>query len=96
MFVADKDPLAGAPHSMFDIMLLEPLETCKDGGIFLGLGFFGAEGVVRERIEADCLWLVVIEGLGEDRRIGGLKGSGGYSRHLGVAAMTVLLRRLDS
>ena len=82
VFVADEDPLTGTSHSMFNVMLLEPLEACKDGGIFFGLGFFSTKGVVRQRVEANCPGLVAVEGLGEDGRIGCLKSSGGYSRHL--------------
>lgn len=82
MFMADEDPLTGAPHSMFDIVLFEALESGEHRGILLRLCFFGAEGVVGERIKADCLRLVAIERLGEDRWIGSLEGSGGYGRHL--------------
>jgi len=72
VFVADKDSFAGASHAMLDIVLFEALEARKDGGILFRLSLFSAECVVGERVEADCLGLVGVEGFGEDRRIRGL------------------------
>lgn len=85
VLMAYKNSLAGAPHTMLGVMLFESLETRKDGGVLLGLGFFGTEGVVREGIEADSLGLVPIEGFRKDRRIRGLDRSGSYGRHLGLS-----------
>lgn len=50
-------------------MFFEALEACENGGVFFRLGFFRAEGVVREGVEADCFGLVVVEGFGENRGI---------------------------
>jgi hypothetical protein len=83
--MAYENSLAGASHAMFGIMLFEAFETREDGGILLGLGFFGAEGVVREGVEADGLGLVPIEGLRKNGRVGGLDGGGSYGRHLGLS-----------
>jgi hypothetical protein len=77
MLMADEDALAGTSHTMFHIVLLQPLKTCEDGGIFFGLGLFSAECVVGEGVEADGLRLVVVEGFGKDGRVGGLKSGGG-------------------
>lgn len=106
VFVADEDALACTPHAVLDIMLLEALEARENRGILLGLGFFGAEGVVGERVETDCLRLVAIEIFGEDRRVRGLEGSGRNGRHLGLLAgvclgglclsLSLLLVRLES
>ena len=62
VFVADEDCLAGAPHAMLVVVCLEALETREHRGVFFGLCFFGAEGVVGERVETDSLWLVGVEG----------------------------------
>ena len=70
VFVADENAFAGTAHAVLFIVFLEALEARQHGGIFFGLSFFGAEGVVGEGEEADCLGLVAIEGLGEDWWIG--------------------------
>jgi hypothetical protein len=72
VFVADEDAFAGPPHTVLGVVFFEALEACEDGGVFFWLGFFGAEGVVGERVEADCFGLVSVEGVGEEGRIGGL------------------------
>ena len=78
VLVADEDAFAGAAHAVDDVMLLEAFEAREDGGVFFGLGFFRAEGVVGEGEEADGFGLVAIEGVGEMWWIGGLEGGGGY------------------
>ena len=83
MFVADEDAFASAAHAVDIVVLFETLEACKDGGVFFWLGFFGAEGVVGEGVEADCFGLVAVEGVGEERRVGGLEGGGSYGGHFG-------------
>jgi len=72
VFVADENAFAGAPHAVLGVVFFETLEAREDGGVFFGLGFFCAEGVVGEGIEADCLGLVAVEGFGEERGVGGL------------------------
>jgi len=73
VLVADKDAFAGTAHTVLDIVLFETLETSEDGGVFFWLGFFGAEGVVRERVKTNCFRLVVIKGFREYGRIRGLQ-----------------------
>lgn len=46
VFVADQHAFAGASHAIFLVVLLQPLQSRDHRGIFLGLGFFRAEGVV--------------------------------------------------
>lgn len=47
MIVHDEDALYGATHAKVFIIVLEPLKTRRDRGVFFGLGFFGAiEGLV--------------------------------------------------
>ena len=46
MFVTDEDAFAGAAHAVELIVLFETLKAGEDGGIFFGLIFFRAEGVV--------------------------------------------------
>jgi hypothetical protein len=82
VLVADEDPFAGAPHAVHDIMFFEAFEARKHRRVFFRLGFFGAEGVVGKGVEADCLGLIVIKRLREERRIGGLQSGSRYSRHL--------------
>lgn len=67
MFVAHQDPFARPPHAMLLVMLLQPLQTCDDRGILFGLVFLRAEGVIAERVKADCFGLVGGESFGQDR-----------------------------
>lgn len=78
VLVADEDAFAGAAHAVVDVVFFEALEAGEDGGVFFWLGFFGAEGVVGERVEADGFGLVAVEGVGEEGRVGGLEGGGCY------------------
>jgi len=78
VFVADEDSFAGSAHAVLLIVLFETFETGEDRGVFFWLGFFGAEGVVGEGVEADGFRLVAVEGFGEERRVGGLQCGGGY------------------
>jgi hypothetical protein len=82
VLVADQDPFGGAPHPVQGVVFFEAFEARGDGGVFLGLGFFGAEGVVGEGVEADGLGLVGVEIKGYYRRVGGLQGGCGDGRHL--------------
>jgi len=61
MFVTNKNAFASSSHSMSDIVLFEALKACQDRGVFFRLSFLGAEGIVREGIEADCIGLVAVE-----------------------------------
>lgn len=72
VFVADEDAFASAPHAVLGVVFFEALEAREDGGIFFWLGLFGAECVVGEGVEADGFGLVAVEGIGENRRVGGL------------------------
>ena len=65
VLVADENTFAGSAHTMLDIVFFQALQTGEDGGVFFGLGFFGAKGVVGKGVEADCFGLVSIEGIGE-------------------------------
>jgi hypothetical protein len=53
VFVTHKDALASSSHTMLDIVFFEALKACKYRWVFFRLRFFGAEGVVRERVQAD-------------------------------------------
>lgn len=66
VLVADEDALAGAAHAMLVVVLFEALQAGQHGGVFFGLGFLGAEGVVAQRIQANGVGLVGIEFLGQD------------------------------
>lgn len=66
VLVADEDGFRGAPHAMLVVVLFEALQAREHRGVFLWLPIFGAEGVVAERVEADCLGLVGVEVLGQD------------------------------
>jgi hypothetical protein len=81
MFMADQDALAGSSHAVLDIVLLEALEACEDRGVFFRLGFFGAEGVVGQRVKAYSFGLIGVEGFGENWRIRRLQGGACYGRH---------------
>lgn len=72
MFVADENAFAGAAHTMLGVVLFETFEAREDGGVFFRLGFFRAEGVVGEGVEADCLGLIAIEGFWKERGVRGL------------------------
>ena len=61
VLMADQYTFAGPPHAMLFIMFFQTLEACDYRGIFFRLCFFGAKRVVRERVEADGLWLVCVE-----------------------------------
>lgn len=67
MFMADQDTLASASHSILLVVFLQSLQTGYHRWVLFWLRFFGAKCVVRERVEADGVWLVCGEGLGEDR-----------------------------
>jgi len=82
MFMTDEDALASPSHAVLHIVLFEALQACEYGGVFFRLCFFGAESVVRERVQADCFGLVVIKGFRKNRRIRGLQGGGCDGRHL--------------
>lgn len=69
MLMADQDTFACSAHAMLLVVFLQALQARKDRGIFFWLVFFRAEGVVRERVEADGLGLIGIEREGEDRRV---------------------------
>jgi len=43
MVVHDEDALYGAAHAKVFIVVLETLETCRNRGVFFGLGFLGAK-----------------------------------------------------
>lgn len=78
VFVADEDAFAGSAHAVLGVVFFEALEAREHGGVFFGLRFFGAEGVVGEGVEADCLGLIAVEGVGEEGRVGGLQRGGCY------------------
>lgn len=65
MLVTDKHTLARPPHAMKFIMLFQSLETRQHRGIFFWLVLFGAECVVGQRVETDCLRLFGVEGFGD-------------------------------
>lgn len=81
VLVADEDALAGAPHAVHDIVLFEALEAREHRGVFFGLRFLGAKGVVGEGIQPDGFGLVAVEALGEDGRVRGLQSDVGDGRH---------------
>jgi len=69
VFMANEDAFASASQAMELVMLLEALQAREHRGVFFGLVLLGAKGVVRERVEPNCFWLVRIEAEREDRRI---------------------------
>lgn len=84
VLMADEDALARAAHAMDIVVLLESLQSRNDRWVLLGLRLLDAERVVGERVQADCLGLVSIEGKGDDGWVGGLKRRRRYCRHLGL------------
>lgn len=64
VLVADEDALAGSPHAMFHVVLLQALQPSHDGRVLLRLGLLYAEGVVGQRVDPDRLGLVGLEGEG--------------------------------
>lgn len=67
VFMADQDPFARSPHAMLFVMLLQPLQARDHRGVFFGLVFLRAEGVVAEGVEADRFGLVGGKGFGQHR-----------------------------
>ena len=53
VFVTEEDGFAGAAHAVVVIVASEARQACEDRGVFFGLRFFGAQGVVGHRVEAD-------------------------------------------
>lgn len=82
VLVADEDAFAGASHAVEVVVLLEALEAGDHGGVLLGLGFFDAEGVVGQRVEANGLGLVGFEGQWIDGRFGRPQGGRSDGRHV--------------
>ena len=73
VLVADQDGLARAPHPVLAVVLFQALQPREHRRVLLGLPIFGAECVVAERVQADCLGLGGIEVLGQD--------GAGWSQH---------------
>lgn len=82
VFVTDKDAFTSPPHAMLLIVLLQSLQTSQDRRILFWLLLLSAECVITQWVEAKCLGLIVIEGFGTDRRIGGLEGRLCDGRHV--------------
>lgn len=82
VLVADQDALARPSHAVGLVVFFQTLEASEHGGVFFRLGLFGAEGVVGEGVEADCLGLVGVEGFREDGGVGGLEGWGRDCGHV--------------
>ena len=72
VLVADQHPLTGPSHAMLLVVLFQSLKPGQYRGVFFRLVFFGAKGVVAQRVEANCLRLVGAEGLGDDGACGGM------------------------
>lgn len=66
VLMADEHALARAPHAVRLIVLLQPFQARQHAGIFLGLRLLGAERVVGQRVQADCLRLFGGEVVGRD------------------------------
>jgi hypothetical protein len=66
VFVAHKNSLAGAAHTMELVVLLKPLKTGNNRRILLWLGLLSSECVVGQWVEANGLWLLCGEVLGND------------------------------
>jgi hypothetical protein len=66
VLVAHQHALAGAPHAMDNVVLLQSLQAGQHRRVFLGLVFLGAKGVIGQRVEADCLRLFGVERFGDD------------------------------
>lgn len=61
MLVAHQHALAGAPHAMHIVVFLQSLQARQHRRVFLRLVFLGAERVVGQRVQADCLRLFGVE-----------------------------------
>lgn len=66
MLVADEHSFTRPTHSMLIVMFFKSLQTREYWGILFWLVFFCAEGIIRQWIETDCLWLFSVEGLGNN------------------------------
>ena len=66
MLMANQHALTRAPHAIRLVMFLQPFQAREHAGIFLGLRLLGAERVVGQRVQADCLGLFGGEVVGSD------------------------------
>ena len=82
VLVADEDALAGAPHAVRVVMLLQPLQPRDHRRVLLGLRLLDAERVVGQRVQADGFRLVRVERERDDGRVGRLERRRGDRRHL--------------
>lgn len=58
VLMANKYTLTRPSHAMLLIVLFQSLQPRKDRGVFFGLGFLGAKGVIAKRVQADAWgWL---------------------------------------
>ena len=53
VFVTEQDRFAGTTHAMGIIVALKAGQACEDGGVVFRLGFFGAQGVVGDRVKTN-------------------------------------------
>lgn len=58
VLMADQDALACPPHSMLLVVLLQPIESRKNRGIFFWLVLFRAKCVITEGEEANGFGLI--------------------------------------
>lgn len=58
VFVTEEDGFAGAAHAMVVIVPSEARQACEHRRVFFGLRFFGAQGVVGHRVEANSRRLI--------------------------------------
>lgn len=81
VLMADEDTFDGAAHAVERVVVLQARQAGVDGWVFFWLWCFGCKVIVGERVEAQRLWLVGIEGERLDGWVGGLKVRWWYGRH---------------
>ena len=67
VFMAHQDPFARPAHAMLLVMLLQPLKARNHGGVFFGLVFFCAKGIIAKGVKTDRFGLVRGKSFGQDR-----------------------------
>jgi len=84
VLVADQDALAGAPHAVRRVVLLQPLQPRRHRWVLFWLRLLDAKGVVGERVQPDRLGLVPVEGQRDDGGVPRLHGCRCDGRHGGA------------
>jgi len=83
VFMAYQNALAGAAHAILLIVLLQALQPRQHARILLWLSLLDTEGIIRKRIQTDCLWLPGVKRQRVYRRLRALHRLGSDGRHFG-------------